>query len=240
MICLIKKILVAGLFIAIQIVPAAYGAIKSDIEIFRSEIETLCKNAINGDAEAQYELGLWYCMIDVDNNQIDTFEWFSKSANQGFAEAQYFFGMCYLEEFGVDVNPNKASELFSKAADQDHANAQFYICQKRNRLSDFLKEAAHHTDTKGCAVPDTQPTDPSIEKQQTQVPDEPDYEAHSKRNILSDLLAQAAKCSTTTKDTPTLTTAKSEYNPQDHTGIAEQIKDRTQQLILQKLEQSHR
>ena len=74
----------------------------------------------NGNADAQYLLGLNYC---IENNYAATLTWYRKAAEQGHAEAQYMLGS-FLEDEG-GRNPDTASALtwYQKAAAQGEPNA---------------------------------------------------------------------------------------------------------------------
>ena len=86
------------------------------------------KAAVQGVAEAQYNLGVCYSEGDgVKQDQREGASWYRKAAVQGVAAAQYYLGMCYLEGNGVAQDKQKAVVWFRKAAVQGHAVAQFYL-----------------------------------------------------------------------------------------------------------------
>ena len=56
----------------------------------------LKRSAEQGNAEAQYRLGLMYDMgEDIDQDYGKAFEWYEKSANQGLASSQSKLGSMY-------------------------------------------------------------------------------------------------------------------------------------------------
>ena len=53
-------------------------------------VEWWRKSAVQGDADAQYKLGMYYeSCIGVEKDMSETLNWYNKSANQGQAEEQY-------------------------------------------------------------------------------------------------------------------------------------------------------
>ena len=81
--------------------------------------------ATQGDALAQYNLGLMYANGQgVAQSYAKAFEWYSKAANQGLAPAQYNLGVMYANGQGVAQSYAKAFEWYSKAAAQGNASGQ--------------------------------------------------------------------------------------------------------------------
>src|ERR1700679_3582281 len=87
--------------------------------------------AEQGDAEAQYNLGVKY--NDGDGVAIDYTEavkWWRKAADQGNAEAQFKLGVIYhnghrlRNGHGVAIDYSEAVKWWHKAADQGEAGAQ--------------------------------------------------------------------------------------------------------------------
>jgi TPR repeat protein len=90
----------------------------------RLYLETKAKQ---GDAKAQFGVGLWY--FSGQGGQPDyakAVEWFSKAAEQGECQAQSKLGMLYFSGQGVTEDEAKAAEWFLKAAQQGDARSQFY------------------------------------------------------------------------------------------------------------------
>ena len=85
-------------------------------------------SAEQGDAEAQYNLGVMHYNGDgVPQDYAKAFELFTKSAEQGDARAQNELG--WMHRFGLVVPQDyeKAIEWFTKSAEQGDAVAQFSL-----------------------------------------------------------------------------------------------------------------
>ncbi len=116
--------------------------------------EKLKKDAITGDAEAQYRLGVFFYdrvtgpPADRDRSRADTakaLKWLRKAAEQGHAKAQCALGNHYdhAGNFGFfvsvlqeiyhalghfyDRNEVEAVKWYRKAAEQDYAHAQYEL-----------------------------------------------------------------------------------------------------------------
>ena len=105
-----------------------------------SEFVKLKRLAEQGNAEAQYKLGLTYDMgEEVDQDYKKAFELYEKSAQQGLASSQNKLGSMYRYGKGVEVNHAKATEWYWKAYEQGNEEAHYqlgtiYISNK-NKLS---------------------------------------------------------------------------------------------------------
>ena len=76
------------------------------------------KAAEQGDAKAQFNLGLMYANgrgVRQDDAQAE--QWYRKAAKQGDAKAQYNLGVMYANGQGVRQNYKIAKEWFGKACD---------------------------------------------------------------------------------------------------------------------------
>lgn len=83
-------------------------------------IEILKKKAEEGDAEAQYKLGVEYMgkgNTSIPENCKEAFKWFEKAAQNGYLAAYYNIGYCYMSGAGVKPNVNTAIEYFQKGAE---------------------------------------------------------------------------------------------------------------------------
>ena len=59
--------------------------------------------AEQGDADAQYNLGIFYSQDDsVDKDMTEAVKWFRKAAELGHVEAQFNLALCYAKGEGVD------------------------------------------------------------------------------------------------------------------------------------------
>ena len=84
--------------------------------------------AENGDAEAQYELGLGYMMGQgVSKNPKEAVKWFRKSAEQGCAAGQSALGTAFDHGDGVPQDHVEAVKWFRKAAEQGYAKGEFNL-----------------------------------------------------------------------------------------------------------------
>lgn len=87
--------------------------------------EYYLKAARQGDAEAQFYLGLCYNYGDgVEKDLSEAVVWFRKAAHQGLAQAQFNLGLCYYNGNGVEKNLSEAVKWFRKAAVQGLVKAQ--------------------------------------------------------------------------------------------------------------------
>ncbi len=84
--------------------------------------------AEQGDADAQYNLGVCYDNGQgVDEDDAEAVKWYRKSAEQGHAGAQYNLGWCYDNGKGVDEDDAEAVKWYRKAAEQGDADAQYNL-----------------------------------------------------------------------------------------------------------------
>ena len=99
----------------------ANGQESEEVRLFKAvKIE-----AEQGDAEAQFGLGLMYYEgKEVPKNYEEAAKWLQKAAEQGHAEAQYILGLMYREGESVPKNYEEAAKWLQKAAEQGDAEAQ--------------------------------------------------------------------------------------------------------------------
>jgi TPR repeat protein len=84
--------------------------------------------AIEGNAEAQFSLGV--CYRDGNGGPQDYREaakWFQKAAEQGDAEAQFSLGNCHRLGHGVPQDYVEAVQWFRMAAERGNADAKFAL-----------------------------------------------------------------------------------------------------------------
>ncbi|MDE7439471.1 MAG: sel1 repeat family protein [Clostridia bacterium] len=88
------------------------------------DIEELVALAEQGDAVAQFKLGVCY---DKGQGVVQSYKkavyWYTKSAEQGNANAQNNLGICYINGDGVTESESKAKELWFKAKAQGNQSA---------------------------------------------------------------------------------------------------------------------
>ena len=96
----------------------------------RLEISRLRPKALQGDFEAQYQLGK--CLSSIDWTEAVT--WYQKAAQQGHPDAQCELGLCYYLGRGLSEDQELAHHWWEQAALQGHPRAQY-------NLSDWYKNA---------------------------------------------------------------------------------------------------
>jgi len=91
----------------------------------------LRKKAEQGDADAQYKLGILCARaakkLGKDNSEkyeAGAVVWYRKAAEQGYAKAQYVLGHCHYIGKGVVKNIAEAVKWYRKAAEQGNAHGQ--------------------------------------------------------------------------------------------------------------------
>lgn len=84
--------------------------------------------ALQGDAEAQLQLGLRYAEGDgVIQNDKEAAKWLALAAKQGLSEAQYHYGLALLQGRGVVQDYHAAFSWIEKPARRGYAKAQYSL-----------------------------------------------------------------------------------------------------------------
>lgn len=90
---------------------------------------SLLREAMQGDAEAQWKVGLYYeegCIESditiVPQDQDKAIAWYRKSAEQGYSSAQIALGN-WLSTQGADADFESAIYWMKRAVESDHASA---------------------------------------------------------------------------------------------------------------------
>ena len=100
--------------IAVSILATAFSASMSAQQETVAEVRA---QAEQGDAEAQYKLGLRYGTGEgVPQDDAEAVRWLCLAADQGFASAQYNLGLKYDTGEGVPQNDVTAHMWFNLAA----------------------------------------------------------------------------------------------------------------------------
>ena len=87
-------------------------------------VEMIRPLAEQGDAEAQYNLGLMYKIGQgVPQDYAETVKWYRKAADQGLNDAQNNLGVMYYSGMGVPQDYVQAHLWFSLAAAAGNRNA---------------------------------------------------------------------------------------------------------------------
>ncbi len=108
----------------------------------KKTLNFLRTKANNGDAFAQYKLGLhWIKKEKNQNNFLKAATWFKLAAVQGLKEAQYSLGVLYDTGVGLEKDENQAFLWYHAAANHHHPMAQFNIAnfylERGNGNDDF-------------------------------------------------------------------------------------------------------
>jgi len=100
------------------------------------DFETLKRKAEQGDAVAQYNLGVMYADGEgVAQNDAEAVQWFRKAAEQGLAGAQFNLGQMYRLGRGVVQSDAEAVQWYRKAAEQGHGDAQKVLAALKNQTT---------------------------------------------------------------------------------------------------------
>jgi TPR repeat protein len=95
--------------------------------------------AVQGDATAQYQLGLLYYQgLGVEQNYGEASHWYRQAGEQGNADAQYSLGNMFLMGEGVSQDDSLAISWYEKAADQGHVAA-------RHNANNLKRVTAHES-----------------------------------------------------------------------------------------------
>lgn len=90
-----------------------------------SSIQAEIKLAMQGHADAQYNLGVIYANgLGVSQDYKEAIKWFKMAAEQGYTSAQNNLGVIYENGRGVPKDYTEAMKWYTKAAEQDDAYAQ--------------------------------------------------------------------------------------------------------------------
>ena len=108
----------------------------------KKTLKFLRAKANDGDARAQYRLGLhWIKKEKNQNNYLKAATWFKLAAVQGLKEAQYSLGVLYDTGVGLEKDENQAFLWYHAAANHHHPMAQFNIAtfylERENGKDDF-------------------------------------------------------------------------------------------------------
>ena len=122
------------LFAVILVVACATGAAAGPAEDADSAhqrgdytlaAELLRSRAEQGNAQAQFNLGLRYAMGQgVPQDAQEAVKWYRKAAEQGDAQGQISLGVMYRSGVGVPQDYQEALKWYRKAADQGDAQSQ--------------------------------------------------------------------------------------------------------------------
>lgn len=97
--------------------------------VFMSEIEEIRSSARQGDADAQFRMGLIYDNGDgVKRDPVVAANWYRFAAEQGHARGQLHLGLILnAGDTALERDDTDAAQWFLKAAEQGLADAQFNL-----------------------------------------------------------------------------------------------------------------
>jgi hypothetical protein len=96
----------------------------------RFEVSTLRRQAVSGDDEAAFQLGMVYEIgYDVKQNCEKAAEWVTKAAEAGNLAAQYNLGLRYRDGDGVAANTAEAEKWLNKAAARNYRPARVALAK---------------------------------------------------------------------------------------------------------------
>ena len=99
--------------------PAPYGSTQKVVDL------PIPETAQNGDAEAQFDLGVSYDRGDgVVRDAAQAFKWYQEAAEQGLAKAQFNLAVLYFTGDGVVKSDVQALKWFRRSAEQNVVAAQ--------------------------------------------------------------------------------------------------------------------
>jgi len=113
--------------------------------ILNANNSTLAFEAQQGNAIAQYKLGLHY-KNSKEQNLRDSFRWMHKSALQGYIPAQYEFALMFHYGIGVKQNSDLARLWFKRAAKKGERRAKIilYRFYAGKKVEPRLKKTYRH------------------------------------------------------------------------------------------------
>ena len=82
------------------------------------------KAALQGDPEAQYDVGLSY---EIKEDYKKAMEWYLKASDQNYGVAQLYIGMLYANGKGVSRDVDTAIAWYRKAAENGNESAQMTL-----------------------------------------------------------------------------------------------------------------
>ena len=96
-----------------------------DLSDVDEDVKSVLQKAMDGDADAQYEMGLRYRSGDgTFEDECESFRWLMEAAEQGHAAAMYEVGVCYDTGICVSIDGDVADEWYRKAADNGNGDAK--------------------------------------------------------------------------------------------------------------------
>ena len=89
------------------------------------DMKNILAEALNGNADAQYNLGIMYASgLGVTQDYNEAVKWFRLSSGQGNAQAQDIYGLMYASGRGVTQDYVRAHMWWSISASSGDKNAE--------------------------------------------------------------------------------------------------------------------
>jgi TPR repeat protein len=99
-----------------------------------NNFDTIETQAMEGDVNAQYQLGLlYYSGAKKRPQDTDTaIQWLSRAAEQGNSDAQYSLGLLYRNDNSIEINQTLAKKWLQASANQGHIAAKMALIDYAN------------------------------------------------------------------------------------------------------------
>ena len=121
-------LLVVGAGVSLGSNPLEEGLTAYEAEDYQTAMSLWKPMAEQGNAEAQYNIGVMYNRGQgVAEDPVTALKWYRLAADQGHAKALYNIGEAYRTGRGVDRNMGETVKWYQKAADLDYPNAQYAL-----------------------------------------------------------------------------------------------------------------
>ncbi|MDM8214852.1 tetratricopeptide repeat protein [Desulfovibrio piger] len=128
--------------------PSRCDTVENDADSMEQAVDTIKKAAEQGDASAQYKLGVLYIQgVGMMQNSARACYWYRKAAEQGQTEAQYMLGLMFSKGEGVPQDFVQARQWWEKAAAKEaetgdtnvilSANGSFYFNLYVNGMAEY-------------------------------------------------------------------------------------------------------
>lgn len=128
--------------------PSPCDTVENDTETMEKAVETIKEAAEQGDATAQYKLGVLYIQgVGMMQDSARACYWYRKAAEQGQMKAQYMLGLMFSKGEGVPQDFVQARQWWEKAAAQEDttgdnnvilfANGSFYFNLYINGMAEY-------------------------------------------------------------------------------------------------------
>ena len=119
----------------------AFGLLAS--AVFAEDLAETRKKAEQGDAAAQFNLGLMYADGDgVPKDAVEAVKWYRKAAEQGNTNAQYNLGNMYNRGEGVPRDLVQAHMWWNIAGAKGDEDAKKNLAIAEKQMTDSQKEKA--------------------------------------------------------------------------------------------------